>query len=165
MNSVLEMFLRAGDQEVLYARLAIYEAPRVQLRTHCRPTCSKVAAILLDDNTAAERDIILHQRGGGLQRTRDRHTAYVPLHFLLLFRNGEPVWQLAVQYQGDATIHNSNRVSCCEFVAYRFCIKTNGCLLLHHPARLFLREFSILSTAMHVPCQPESPGSSRLLLL
>jgi hypothetical protein len=77
------MFLRTGGfiryQEILNARLAIYEAPGVDLRTHNRPTCNEVAAILLDVNIGAEGDIILHQRGGGLQRISDRHPAYDPV--------------------------------------------------------------------------------------
>jgi len=92
------MFLRAGGfvryQEVLNARLAIYEAPTVDLRTHNRSTCNEVAAILLDENMGAKRDTILHQRGGGLQRISDRHSAYDPLYFPLLFPHGALGWYL-----------------------------------------------------------------------
>ena len=75
------MFLRAGGfirhQEFPNVRLAIYEAPAVDMRTHNRQTCNEVAAILLDDNMGTERDIILHQQGGRLQRFSDRHQAHV----------------------------------------------------------------------------------------
>ena len=59
----------------------------------------------------AERDVTLHQRDMGLQRISDTLPAYDPLHFSLLFSHGERGWHLAVRYQGDATSHNSNRVS------------------------------------------------------
>jgi hypothetical protein len=88
------------------------------------PACQEVAAILLEDNMRAERDITLHQRGVGLQRINDTLPVCDPLHFSLLFPHGERGWHLAVQYQGDATSHNNNRVSYLEFAVYRLCIKT-----------------------------------------
>jgi hypothetical protein len=100
--------------------------------------CNDVAAILLDDNMGAERDIILHLQDGGLQQICETHLAYNPLHFPLLFPHGELDWHLAVQYHGDATSYN-NKVSCCEFAAYKLYIKANAYSLLHCAARLFLQ--------------------------
>ena len=71
-----------------------------------------------------ETDITLHQRGVGLQRISDTLPGCDPLHFSLLFPYGERGWHLVVQYQGDATSHNSNRVSYLEFAVYRLYIKT-----------------------------------------
>jgi hypothetical protein len=93
MNSFVEMFLRAAEhvrnQEVLNVRLTINEDTGVDPRTHNRPTCDEVAAILLDENLGSEGVIILHQREvvGGLQRISDKHAAYDPLCFSLLFLN------------------------------------------------------------------------------
>jgi hypothetical protein len=68
VNLFVEIFLRAGEftrnQEVLNGLLASNEAPVVDLRKQIRPTCNEVAAILLDVNMRAERDIIFHQRCG-----------------------------------------------------------------------------------------------------
>lgn len=97
------MFLLAGYQAVLNVRLAIYEAQGVNMQTHNRPTCNEVTAILLDDNMGAESDIILHQRGGGLQRISDRHPAYDPVFLPLLFPHGALGWHVVARYQGDAT--------------------------------------------------------------
>jgi len=76
VKKFVEIFLSSGelirDQEVIKARLASLEAPGVHLRTHIRQTCKGSAAIFLDENMRAERDIILHQRGGGLQRIAKR---------------------------------------------------------------------------------------------
>ena len=58
----------------------------------------------------AERNIILHQQGGGLQQINDRQPAYDPLNFLLLLPHGELGWQLAVQ-KGD-TIKTHFNVVC-----------------------------------------------------
>jgi hypothetical protein len=101
------MFLRAGGfiryQEFPNVRLAIYEALGVDLLTHNRQKCNEMATILLDDNMGAERDIILHQQGGRLQRISDRHPAYDPVYFPLLFPHGGLGWHLVVRYQGDST--------------------------------------------------------------
>jgi hypothetical protein len=76
---------------------------------------------------------------GGLQRIREAHPAYDPLHFPLLFPHGELGWYLAVRCHGDATSYNNNRISCREFVAYRLYIKANAYSLPHCAARLFLQ--------------------------
>ena len=64
-----------------------------------------MVTILLDDNMGDERDIILHQQGGGLQQINDRQPVYDPLYFALLLPHGELGWHLAVQ-NGD-TIQNN----------------------------------------------------------
>ena len=69
---------------------------------------------------ATERDFILLQQGGELERISDRHLACVPLHFPLLFPRGETGWLLAVRYLGEATSRNNDRVPRREFAAYRF---------------------------------------------
>ena len=43
----------------------------------------------VDNYVGTERDIILQQRGGGLERISDTHPAYNPLHFRLLFPHDE----------------------------------------------------------------------------
>jgi hypothetical protein len=72
-NPFFEMFLRAGEfirkqKVVTKLRESICEPIIAQL-------CKDVAAILLDDNIGAERNSILHQRGGVLQQISDRRTA------------------------------------------------------------------------------------------
>jgi hypothetical protein len=128
------------------------------------PEYQEVAAILLEDNTGAERDITLHQRGVGLQRISDTLPAYDPLHFSLLFPHGERGWHLAIRYQDDATNHNNNRVSCLEFVVYRLYLRTNGWSLLLRAAKLLLSKAATTSTAMRASSQSGSPGASRLVV-
>ena len=105
------MFLRAGEfirnKEVLNIRLATDETPGVDLRTHNCPTYNEVAAIVLD-NVGAEGDMML--RGGELGRISDKLPVSDPLHFPLLFPNGERGWHLAVLYQCGASSHNSKRI-------------------------------------------------------
>jgi hypothetical protein len=96
VNLFVGIFLQAGEfkrnQEILFVRLTTHEAPAVDLQTHNRPTCNEVGAILLDASMVFERDLLLHLRGGGLQRISDRHPAYDPLNFTLLFPHGEISW-------------------------------------------------------------------------
>jgi hypothetical protein len=86
-NSFVEMFLRAGE---FIRKQEVVTKPWESI---CEPiiaqSCKDVAAILLDDNMGAERNIILHQRDGGLQRINYRYPAFDPLRFSLLFPHGE----------------------------------------------------------------------------
>jgi len=72
VNVFVKMLLRVREfiryQEVINVQLASHEAPGVNSRKHNRPVCKEMATILLDDIIGAKRDIILHQRGGRLQR-------------------------------------------------------------------------------------------------
>lgn len=81
----VEIFLRAGEfirnQDVLTARLANQETPRVDLQKNYHPPCKELAANLLGDSMGAERDIILHQKGGRLQQIKERRPAYSPVYF------------------------------------------------------------------------------------
>jgi len=152
------MFLRAGEfisnREVLSLRLATHEATRIDLRPKNGPKWNEVAAILLDDNVGAERDIILRQ----LQRISYTHPASDALYFRWLFPHGGLGWHLAVRYQGDATSHDSNRFSCGEFTAY---ILHQGPWVLI--AALFVGEVSTLTTEMLVPSLPGLPSTSSLV--
>ena len=85
VNLFVEIFLRAGEfignQDVLTVRLANYETLRVDLRKNYHPPCKEVAAILLGYSMGAERNIILHQKGGRLQQVNERQPAYSTVHF------------------------------------------------------------------------------------
>ena len=59
-------------------------------RRYNRPVVPEVAAVVLDEqHTDSGRDIILHQRGGHLQRIKEIHPAYDALSYPLLFPNGQ----------------------------------------------------------------------------
>ena len=113
VTSVVQTSLRAGDfiknQDVLSVQFATREVQGVDLPTHKLPTYNEVAAILLMIMWEPE-ETLLCTRSGGLERISDRHRAYDPLHFRLLFPHCELGWHLPVRHQGDATNHN-NRVS------------------------------------------------------
>lgn len=87
--------------------MAIREAPGVDLWTRNLPTCNEVAAISPDGKVGGEWDIVLNHRIRSLERISDRHPAFDPLPFPLLFSYGELGWHLAVLYQSDDTGHNN----------------------------------------------------------
>jgi len=58
----------------------------------------------------AERDANLHQPVGELEQTME--VELPALNFPLLFAHGEIGWHLEFRYQGDASSHNNNRISC-----------------------------------------------------
>ncbi|PKY39566.1 hypothetical protein RhiirA4_312718, partial [Rhizophagus irregularis] len=58
-------------------------------------TASDVAAIMIGDGydvDPSNRDILLRLRDGGLQRISELHPSYDPLHYVLLFPNGDDGW-------------------------------------------------------------------------
>lgn len=64
-------------------------------RRYNAPTSDEVAVILpgTGSEQVDKRDIILHERSGALQRMSEKHPAYDPLHFPILFPKGEQGWQ------------------------------------------------------------------------
>src|SRR5436190_23790223 len=63
------------------------------------PTAFEVAAIMVGDGHelhVANRDILLRMRDGGLQRISEIHPSYDPLHYVLLFPNGDDGWHVDV---------------------------------------------------------------------
>jgi len=86
-NSFVEMFLLAGE---FIRKQEVIMKPRESIcEPIIAPSCTDVATILLDDNMGADRDNILHQRGGRLQRINYMYPIFDPLRFPLLFPHGE----------------------------------------------------------------------------
>ena len=72
------------------------------------PTTDEIAVILPGDGALEGkcRDIILHQKDGGLKRISDYHPTYAPLHYVLLFPRGELGWHWNIPIRGE--IHDGN---------------------------------------------------------
>ncbi|KAG5556990.1 hypothetical protein RHGRI_007292 [Rhododendron griersonianum] len=70
-------------------------SPSIDRRRYNLPTADEIAVIIPGDGTKASglRDIILHLRGNnGLMRINECHPAYLPLHYVMLFPQGELGW-------------------------------------------------------------------------
>jgi hypothetical protein len=72
-------------------------------RRYNPPAVDEIAAIIPGDGTDADntRDIILHRVGGALQRISETHPAYTPLHYVLLYPNGEYGWHVGIPFHND----------------------------------------------------------------
>ncbi|KAI8557126.1 hypothetical protein RHMOL_Rhmol05G0311100 [Rhododendron molle] len=73
----------------------LHYSPSTDRRRYNLPTADEIAVIIPGDGTKASglRDIILHLRGNnGLMRINECHPAYLSLHYVLLFPQGELGW-------------------------------------------------------------------------
>lgn len=121
-------------------------APGNDPRRYNLPTADEVGVILPEGNQfqGDYRDIILHLRPQyyhnahdnqdhlQLQRINEGHSAYVPLHYVLLFPYGEAGWYYELRVPG-----NRRRITLLQYTAYRlhsrpteFSTILRGCRLL-----------------------------------
>jgi hypothetical protein len=63
---------------------------RTDLRRYNAPTVDEVGALMVggDVDEANARDIVIRSTNGYFQRVSPLHSAYVPLHYVLLFPDG-----------------------------------------------------------------------------
>ena len=89
------------------------------------PSASEVAAIMVGDGhdlDASNRDIILRMRDRGLQRISETHPSYDPLHYVLLFPQGDDGWHVDIPLIGSVK---------------RDCIRFRGSIQIHQIRRRF----------------------------
>ncbi|PNY08607.1 ATP-dependent DNA helicase PIF1 [Trifolium pratense] len=105
-------------------RLRLFQNRAFDARTYNVPAVDEIAALIVGDFDVSqdERDIVVRERGGLLQRIHETHSKYMPLQYPLLFPYGED------QYQEDIKLNRTTcsksikkrvRVSLREFIAYR----------------------------------------------
>ena len=68
----------------------------------------------------ANCDILLRMRDGGLQRISEIHPSYDPLHYVLLFPNGDDGWHVDVPLISSG---KRERVTAMQFYSYRLQIR------------------------------------------
>ncbi|TFK37141.1 hypothetical protein BDQ12DRAFT_576930, partial [Crucibulum laeve] len=75
-------------------KIALHFNADTDQRRYNLPTTDELAVILpgLGDQPEDSRDIVLHLRGGGLTQISEIHPQYWPLHYVLLFPQGQPGW-------------------------------------------------------------------------
>jgi len=65
---------------------------------------SDVAALMIGDSyniKPLNRDILLNQQQGGLQRISELHPSYDPLYYVLLFSKGDDGWHADIPLLGS----------------------------------------------------------------
>ncbi|KAG5552631.1 hypothetical protein RHGRI_010651 [Rhododendron griersonianum] len=73
----------------------LHYSPSTDRRRYNLPTADEIAVIIPGDGAKVSglRDIILHLKGNnGLTRINECHPAYLPLHYVMLFPQGELGW-------------------------------------------------------------------------
>ena len=90
-------------------------------RRYNLPTADEVAAVVPGDGTTATapRDVMLHLRGGGIQRITDGHPSYGPLHYVLLFPHGEDGWSFNLRLHCENGSRTSDRLTQVHYYSFR----------------------------------------------
>ena len=143
-------FLQARDVLDRYpndsdANIRLRVMPSQDRRRYNLPSSDEVAVILPGDGTATERhNIILCPRTDRhtLTRIDDGHPAYAPLHYVLLFPNGDHGWHRDLFHQ---PIPGSNprqgwnlpRVIQTQYTAFHLHTRNNKYSSIHQGGRLF----------------------------
>lgn len=137
-----EILRNYGETEDVSIRLRV--VPGTDRRRYNLPTADEVAVILPGDQSRTQsRDIILRERGGGLQRISDLHPAYAPLYYVLLFPFGENGWHQDLQSHRHG--QQPKRISQTRHAAFRLhdrpnefsCVLRGGRLLQRYIVDMF----------------------------
>jgi hypothetical protein len=101
------------------------------------PTADEVA-VMLDSNVQANRrDIVLHKNSGFLTRISELNMSYDPLHYVLLFPNGEYGFHLNIPKNCRNEGQKRKNITISDFYSYRLMLRQNQESILHRGARLF----------------------------
>ena len=91
-------------------------------RRYNLPTVDEISAIVPGDGSKSVRvdiDIILCLQGGGLHHISNLHPPYLPLHYVLLFPNGQEGWHLDIPLRATGNRpHHSKKVTQILWYAY-----------------------------------------------
>ena len=127
------------------AQIRLRVMPGQDTRRYNLPTSDEMAVILPGDGSAQERrDIILRLRADEhlYARIDDGHPAYSPLHYVLLFPNGDHGWHRDI-YHSPQHVHsrsasrNHRRVTQTEYSAFRLHTREAEYSTIHRGGRLF----------------------------
>ena len=125
----------AEGREPHLVRMEMVSGP--DRRRYNAPLHDEVAAIFVGDNgEPPERDVIVHQRGGGLHIIKDISPNCDPMTYPLFFPNGEPGWSIGIPHQQEHRTATRNKVTMSQFYNFHLAIR-NSFNPLHHGERLF----------------------------
>ncbi|KAK2370682.1 hypothetical protein QL285_083707 [Trifolium repens] len=109
-------------------------------RIYNQPTVSEVAALIVGDVDSYEkRDIILHIRGGQLQRIDEFHPSYLSYQYPLIFPWGEDGFRdgILLKYQHETVVTKRNRLTIKAWLSYRIQTRDKEAHTLICSRRLF----------------------------
>ncbi|XP_035834248.1 uncharacterized protein LOC110888836 [Helianthus annuus] len=110
-------------------------------RTYNLPTCSEVAALIVDepDLQIESRDIIVEMRSGDLKRISELHPSYLALQYPILFPYGDDGYRINIPHRDFGPNTKKTRPTCTmrEFFSYRIQDRHNKFSLILNARRLF----------------------------
>ncbi|XP_028968047.1 uncharacterized protein LOC114828365 [Galendromus occidentalis] len=141
-NALIRLFTTALERMPADDYAVIIRADRTPAGEHERrynaPIIDEVAIVVVGEQVGS-RDIVLHRRGGNLQRISETHRSYDALQYPVLFWQGEDGYHFNIKMRVPRTDTETNKkVSSMNFYAYRIMIRDNSdnhilrCRLLFH---------------------------------
>ena len=98
-------------------------------RRYNSPVSDEIAVLMPNDD-ASNRDIVLHYRDGGLRHISELHRSYDPLQYPLLFPHGTDGWHVNLKLQ------NGKKLTALVYYRYHIMVRQNVSVLLR-AKRLF----------------------------
>ena len=136
--------LNEDARVVLNLQIRLVVEKRTDQQCENLPTSNQIANIIIDEyEEPCHCDIILMERQSGMEnmcmkRINQNHTAYMPLHYILLFPHGEHGWHWG--YWLNITRQDRQQDWVCQRAYYRYCFHTQkdeNFPILHHSRRFF----------------------------
>jgi hypothetical protein len=128
------------DGNVHDLKLKLISERRSDGRIYNQPTVSEVVALIVGDVDYAEaRDIILHERGGQLQRINEFHPSYLSYQYPLIFPFGEDGYRdgILLKYQHETVVTKRNHLTIRAWLSYRIQSRKSDARTLICSKRLF----------------------------
>ena len=115
--------------------IQIVADPQTDQHQYNAPTVNEIAVLIVrnEQDVNGGRDIILQPHDGGLQRISDLHSAYAPLHYVLLFPLGTAGWNPNLTLQTT----DPKRMTQVQFYSYCLHLRDTDFPSLHIGGRLF----------------------------
>jgi len=144
-NSLVKVYRqvkqRLSTRHAAPLRLKLIKRRESDARVYNLPTASEIAALVVGDfdMANAERDIVVEEQNGKLQRIDELHPAYFPLQYPLLFPYGEDGYREDTQYR-EGSVRNSRvrkRLTLKQYFSYRFQQRTREAQTIIRGGRLF----------------------------
>jgi len=100
--SIYQIAMERFQGGVVELSLRLLNDCRIDLRRYNAPTADEVGALMVggDVDEVNARDIIIRSTNGYFQRVSPLHSAYTPLHYILLFPNGCNGWHDDIPLNG-----------------------------------------------------------------
>ena len=98
-------------------------------RRYNRPLSDEIG-VLMPNDAANNRDIVLHYKDGGLKHISELHRSYKPLQYPLLFPHGTDGWHVNLKLQ------NGRKLTAMVYYRYHIMVRQNVSVLLR-AKRLF----------------------------